>query len=157
MRLESYPHSAFKKEFTVSTVGVAAVKYLGFTGGNGSGLLICPRSFNFSGAGVVAFCAGAGAAALGAVAPVCAPAVPVVPVCAPAATATLRTDANPANMSFEIFKESFLRRRSTRTASLLHLNLDRNGEPAPRPKRFFCHLQHRRCLLSLVLAALHQL
>jgi hypothetical protein len=88
--LESYPHNAFRKAFTVSTVGEGAVKYFGFAGGNGSAFGVCPRSFNCN--------AGVGAVAFGA--------VPVVPVWAPATAATLRTDANPANIHFEIFKES---------------------------------------------------
>src|SRR5665213_3589504 len=141
MRLESYPHNALRKAFTVSTVGEAAVKYFGFATGKGSALGVCPKSFKCN--------AGAGAGAFGA--------VPVVPVWAPATTATLRTDANPANIHFEIFKELFLRRRSARAALLLHLNLDRNGKPAPGSKRFFGHLQHRSRLLPLVFAPFNQL
>jgi hypothetical protein len=35
----SYPHRAFKNAFTVSAVGVVAVKNFGLTGGKGSGRL----------------------------------------------------------------------------------------------------------------------
>src|SRR5712664_3476300 len=57
MRFGSYPQSVFKNALTVSTVGEAAVKYFGFTGGNGSALGVCPISCNSSGA--AGFCAGA--------------------------------------------------------------------------------------------------
>src|SRR5438309_11020193 len=56
MRLGSYPHSAFRNELTVSTVGDGAVKYFGFTGGKGSAFGACPISCNCSGA--AGFCAG---------------------------------------------------------------------------------------------------
>src|SRR6185437_16889797 len=141
IRLASYPHNAFRNAFTVSTEGEGAVKYFGFAAGNGSGLLVCPRSFRCS--------AGAGGAVVFG-------AVPVVPVCAPAMTETLRTDANPANIHFEIFKESFLRHRSARAALLLHLNLDRYGKPSPGSERFFCYFQHRSRLLALIFTALNQ-
>jgi hypothetical protein len=100
IRVGSYPHSVFRKLFTVSTVGDDAVKYFGFTGGNGSGLLDGSSEFNCSG-GAVGAALDAGAAGVAAPAP----------VCAPATVATLRADANPANIKYEIFKEPFLRRR----------------------------------------------
>src|ERR1700730_4166375 len=115
MRFESYPHSAFKNALTVSTVGEAAVKYFGFAGGNGSALGVCPISCNCSGA--AGFCAGAaGAGAAGAPVPVCVPGCD--PVCAPITAVTLRAAANPANIQYEIFKESILRRRCPRAALL---------------------------------------
>ena len=124
----------------MSTVGAEAVKYFGFTGGNGSGWLDGSSE-------CICNCGGAGVAAV----------VPPVPVCAPAIAVTLRTDAKPANIQFVIFKESFLRRRSPRTALLLHLNFDRNGKPPSHSKRLSRHLQHRCRLLALVLTPLHQL
>src|ERR1700728_1765334 len=144
MRHGSYPHSAFRKEFTVSTVGEDAVKYFGFAAGNGSALGVWPISCNCN--GPVGFCAAAGGAG----------AAPV-PVRAPANPVTPRPVANTANIQFEIFKESILRCRQLRAAPLLHLNLDRNGNPAPHSERLFRHFQHWRRLLPLILAPLYKL
>src|ERR1700688_3966541 len=90
MRFGSYPQSCFRKLFTVSTVGEAAVKNLGFTGGKGSALVCESSEFKTIGAGGFCSC--------GAAAPAC-----------PCATAeTPNTEARPANIQIEIFKEPFL-------------------------------------------------
>ena len=87
----------------------AAVKYFGFAGGNGSAFGVCPIFCNCSGA--AGFCA----AAAGAWSRLRRSSAPV---CAPANAVTLRAAANPANIQFEIFKESILRRRlSARSTS----------------------------------------
>src|SRR6202042_2665020 len=147
------PHSDFKNALTVSTVGESAVKYFGFAAGKGSALVVCPRFCNCSGA--AGFCgpaAGTGCCAAGG-----ACGAVEVPVCAPATAVTLRTAVNPANTQSEIFKETILRRRFSRAALLLHLNLDRNGKSPTHSERLSRYLQHRSRLLPLVLTPLHQL
>src|ERR1700722_18352291 len=99
MRFGSYPHNAFKKPLTVSTVGVEAVKNFSFTGGNGSAFVCCPRLCNCNGA--PAFCAAGADCAAGA-----GFAAAPAPVWAPAATVTLRAATNPANIHCEIFKDT---------------------------------------------------